>query len=352
MFRESLIALAAIATSHAAPLNTATNPTLDDITATVGSGTYKQITSVIVARGEHVLYERYFDTSGAAALRNTRSATKTVTGILVGAAVDRGLLHAESPVLSFFSDRLPVANPDPRKERITVEDFLTMSSLLECDDENEFSRGNEERMYLVEDWVKFTLDLPIKGFPDWQQKPEQSPYGRAWSYCTAGATTLGPLLERATKQSVPDFAQAALFKPLGIESVKWQYQPLGNAMTGGGLQLRSRDLLKLGQLYLNGGRWQGRQVISEAWVRRSVSPHANAREDTDYGYLWWLQRFHVNGRSIPTYGMYGTGGNKLYVLPDQGIVVVVTTTNFKVPGAGALTDKLFTSLIVPAVLVP
>ena len=93
-------------------------------------------------------------------------------------------------------------------------------------------------------------------------------------------------------------------------------------------------------------------MISEAWVRRSVSPHANAREDTDYGYLWWLQTFHVNGRSIPTYGMYGTGGNKLYVLPHQGIVAVVTTTNFKVPGAGALTDKLFTSLIVPAVLGP
>jgi CubicO group peptidase (beta-lactamase class C family) len=354
MFRKLklLIALAAIASSHAALLNAATNPPLDDITPAVVGGAYKQITSVIVAHGERVLYEQYFDTSGAAALRNTRSATKTVTGILVGAAVDRGVLRADSPVLPFFSDRLPLANPDPRKKRITVEDFLTMSSLLECDDENEFSRGNEERMYLVEDWVKFTLDLPIRGFPDWQQKPEQSPYGRAWSYCTAGATTLGPLLERATKQSVPDFAQAALFKPLGIESVKWQYQPLGSAMTGGGLQLRSRDLLKFGQLYLNGGRWQGRQVISEAWVRRSVSPHANAREDTDYGYLWWLQTFHVNGRSIPTYGMYGTGGNKIYVLPDQGIVVVVTTTNFKVPGAGALTDKLFTSLIVPAVLRP
>ena len=352
MLPRLLIALAAIASSYAAALNAGTNPTLDDITPAVGGGEYQQITSVVVARGERVLYEHYFDTSGAAALRNTRSATKTVTGILVGAAVDRGLLRAESPVLAFFTDRLPVANPDPRKERITVEDFLTMSSLLECDDENEFSRGNEERMYLVEDWVRFTLDLPIKGFPDWQLKPEQSPYGRAWSYCTAGATTLGPLLERATRQSVPDFAQAVLFKPLGIESVKWQYQPLGSAMTGGGLQLRSRDLLKLGQLYLNGGRWQGRQVISEAWVRRSVSAHANAREATDYGYLWWLQTFHVNGRSIPTYGMYGTGGNKVYVLPEQGIVAVVTTTNFKVAGAGALTDKLFTSLIVPAVLVP
>jgi CubicO group peptidase (beta-lactamase class C family) len=351
MLRTLSIALAACATSFVAPLRAATNPTLDDITPAVGAGTYKQITSVIVARGDRVVYERYFDTAGAEALRNTRSATKTVTGMLVGAAVDRGLLRAESPVLPFFKDRLPVANPDPRKERITVEDFLTMSSLLECDDENEFSRGNEERMYLVEDWVKFTLDLPIKGFPDWQLRPEQSPYGRAWSYCTAGPSTLGPLLERATKQSVPDFAQAVLFKPLGIESVKWQFEPLGSAMTGGGLQLRSRDLLKLGQLYLNNGRWQGHQVISEAWVRRSVSPHAHAREDTDYGYLWWLQTFRVNGENIPTYGMYGTGGNKLYVLPVQGVVVVVTTTNFRVAGAGVLTDELFTSHIVPALLV-
>lgn len=330
----------------------ATTPALDDMTAAIKSGSYQQITSVIVARGDRVLYEQYFDTLGPEALRNTRSATKTVTGMLVGAAVDRGLLRAESPVVPFFKDRLPLANPDPRKERITVEDFLTMSSLLECDDENQYSRGNEERMYLVEDWVKFTLDLPIRGFPDWQPRPEKSPYGRAWSYCTAGPTTLGPLLEKATGQSVPDFAKAVLFKPLGIDSVKWGHQPLGSAMTGGGLELRSRDLLKLGQLYLDGGRWQGQQVISESWVRRSVSPHANAREDTDYGYLWWLQTFHVGGRSVPTYGMYGTGGNKLYVLPDQAAVVVVTTVNFGVSGAGALTDRLFTSLIVPALLAP
>jgi len=352
MLRTLSIALAACAAAYLAPLNAATSPTLDDITPAVRAGTYKQITSVVVARSDRVLYEQYFDTAGAEALRNTRSATKTVTGMLVGAAVDRGLLRAESPVFNFFRDRLPVANPDPRKERITVEDFLTMSSLLECDDENQFSRGNEERMYLVEDWVKFTLDLPIKGFPDWQPKPEQSPYGRVWSYCTAGPTTLGPLLESATKQSVMEFAQAVLFKPLGIETVKWQLQPLGGAMTGGGLLLRSRDLLKLGQLYLNNGRWQGRQVISEAWVHRSVSAHANAREDTNYGYLWWLQTFQVDGRTISTYGMYGTGGNKVYVLPAQGVVVVVTTTNFRVTGASALTDKLFASLIVPAVLVP
>jgi CubicO group peptidase (beta-lactamase class C family) len=349
VLRALTVALAVCAAGLHAPCRAAAPARLDDITVAVRAGTYKQITSVLVARGDQLIFEEYFDAGGAEALRNTRSATKTITGMLVGAAVDRQLLRVDSPVLPFFSDRLPLAHPDPRKSRITVEDFLTMSSLLECDDENTFSRGNEERMYLVEDWVKFTLDLPVKGFPDWTSKPADSPYGRAWSYCTAGAVTLGPVLERATKQSVPAFAKATLFQPLGIDSVKWQFQPLGNAMTGGGVQLRSRDLLKLGQLYLNGGKWHGKQVISADWVRRSLSPHANAREDTDYGYLWWLQTFHVNGQPIRTYGMYGTGGNKVYVLPDQNVVVVITTTNFRLPGAGAVTDSLLTSLIVPVI---
>jgi len=349
MLRAFAVTMAACFAGIHPPCSASAPSHFDDIGAAVRAGTYKQITSVLISRRGELIFEQYFDDGGPEALRNTRSATKTVTGMLVGAAVDRRLLRVDSPVLPFFGDRLPLVNPDPRKSLITVEDFLTMSSLLECDDENSFSRGNEERMYLVEDWVKFTLDLPIKGFPDWTSKPADSPYGRAWSYCTAGAATLGPLLERSTKQTIPDFAKATLFQPLGIDSVKWQFQPLGNAMTGGGLQLRSRDLLKLGELYLNGGKWQGKQVISEDWVRRSLAPHANAREDTDYGYFWWLQTFHVNGQAIRTFGMYGTGGNKVYALPDQGVVVVITTTNYRLPGAGAMADSLLTSHIVPAV---
>src|SRR5438132_9063879 len=132
------------------------SPSLDDIAPAVRAGSYQQITSVVVARGDRVLYEQYFDTLGAEALRNTRSATKTITGMLIGAAVDRGLLHGESRVLPFFKGRLPLANPDPRTGQRTVEDYLTISPLLECDDENQFSRGNEERMYLVVDRVTFT----------------------------------------------------------------------------------------------------------------------------------------------------------------------------------------------------
>jgi CubicO group peptidase (beta-lactamase class C family) len=121
-------------------------------------------------------------------------------------------------------------------------------------------------------------------------------------------------------------------------------------MTGGGLNLRSRDLLKLGQLYLNGGLWNGNHVISADWVARSIAPHARAREDSEYGYLWWLPTYHAGGQTFSAFAMFGTGGNKVYVLPAQQLVIVVTTTNFRVAGAGALTDRLLTDYLLPALL--
>lgn len=336
----SLVMIAAAGAAPAAPF--------DAVTGQIKAGNFKQITSVLVAQRGAIVYEEYFDDGGPDALRNTRSVTKTVAGMLVGAAIERKLLKIDSPVLPFFKDRQPLANPDPRKARITVEDLLTMSSIVECDDDNAFSRGNEERMYLIEDWSRFYLDLPVRGFPDWSPPPAQQPYGRAFSYCTAGTTLLAPLLERATRRSVAAFADEVLFKPLGIGPVKWQLQPQGAAMTGGGLGLRTRDLWKLGQLYQNGGRWEGRQVLPQAWVERSIRPHAQVREGVDYGYLWWLQSFAVGEKQVATYAMSGMGGNKVYVLPAQEAVVVITTTNFRVPGPHPLTEKLFTTLIVPA----
>jgi CubicO group peptidase (beta-lactamase class C family) len=315
----------------------------------IRGGEFKKIGSVVIARHGKLVYENYFDGSDSTTLRDTRSATKSVSDILVGIAIEKGLLSGvDAPILPFFPDKQPLQNSDPRKAKITVEDFLTMSSLLECDDWNNFSRGNEERMYIMEDWIRFTLDLPIKGFAPWQKKPNESPYGRSFSYCTAGVTTLGGVLERATKTPVPEFAMKNLFTPLGIEKVAWTYSSLGLAQTGGGLGFQSRDLLKLGQLYLNGGAWNGSRVVSERWVKTSTEPHVRVENqpDTEYGYLWWLKSFRGGEKSYFAFFMSGNGGNKVAVFPGLDMVVVLTSTNYNTPGMHEQTEKLLTDYIL------
>lgn len=313
----------------------------------VSRGDFRRVTSVLVARGGELVFERYYE-GGPEALRNTRSATKTVTGMLTGLAIAEGALSGvEAKVVPVFPEQRPLEHPDPRKEEITVEDLLTMSSLLECNDGNSFSRGNEERMYLIEDWVGFTLDLPIRGFPAWVTRPEDSPYGRSWSYCTAGVTTLGALLERATGEELEDFAATRLFGPLGIDSVRWQFSPTGLAQAGGGLALTSRALLALARLYGDGGRWHGRAVVRGPWVDRSLRPHARASEGVDYGYLWWLSTF--GERRDRAFYMAGNGGNTAMVFPDLDLTVVVTTTNYGQPDAHDLTARLVGDYVLAAV---
>jgi CubicO group peptidase (beta-lactamase class C family) len=325
--------------------NTLQIPLFQKMDSTIKSGKYERITSVVIAHKGKVLFENYYNGKDINSMHNTRSATKTITGTLIGTLIDDGLLKSEKTYAITFFDKSTIDNYDQRKDSITIEDLLTMSSILECDDWNQFSRGNEERMYLLENWDKFYWDLPIKGFPKWVTKPSESKYGRSFSYCTSGVVVLGSIIDQASKTSLTNYADKRLFSTLGIKDYKWQFTPTGIPMTGGGLELRSRDFLKILQLYLNKGMWNSKQILSEKWISESVSPKVSVDENTDYGYLWWIKEF--NGEK--SYYMSGNGGNKVLACPDLELTVVITATNYNNRNAHNYTDEIMDTYIIPAI---
>jgi CubicO group peptidase (beta-lactamase class C family) len=323
---------------------------LRSLEVAIRSGEFKKIGSVLIARHGKLAYESYFD-GDAATLRDTRSATKSITDILVGIAIDEHKLSGvDAKVLALLPEHARrIQNPDPRKTAITVEDFLTMSSPLECDDWNDASRGNEERMYVVEDWAQFIFDLPIRGRMRVGEKVDAPPYGRYFSYCTGGVFTLSEVLEKVTGRRTDQYAREKLFQPLGITNVDWVFSPLNVPQTGGGLRLASRDLLKVAQLYLDGGRWRGKRIVSEDWVHNSTRPHARIDETTEYGYLWWLKSFKSGDKSYPAVFMSGNGGNKVVVIPTLDMAVVITSTNYNTHGMHEQTEKILTDYVLAAI---
>jgi CubicO group peptidase (beta-lactamase class C family) len=320
------------------------------MSAALRSDQFKKIGSVVIARHGKLGFEDYVE-GDADTLRDTRSATKSITDVLLGIALQEGKVSAvDAEVLGLLPEHARrIQNPDPRKSKITIEDFLTMSSPLECDDWNDASRGNEERMYLVEDWAQFILDLPIRGRMRVGEKPEAPEHGRFFSYCTGGVFVLSEVLTRATGVRTDRYAQEKLFAPLGITNVEWVYSPLNVPQTGGGLRLSSRSLLKIGQLYLDGGRWQGHEIVRQGWVRDSTRPHARIDDATEYGYLWWIKSFKSGDKNYPAFFMSGNGGNKVVVIPRLDLVVVITSTNYGTRGMHEQTERILTDYILPAV---
>ena len=282
---------------------------------------YGAITSVLVSRVGETVLEVYAE-GDAATLRNTRSCTKTVAGMLLGIAIDRGLVPGVGATLG---ELLPEARSAGQKAQITLEQLLTMSSCLACNDWDDASPGGEELMYPTSDWVQFALDLPVRS---------ETPF----SYCTAGVVTLGVALERAVGQPLSTFAQTELFAPLGIDRAEWQHTPLGQTSTAGGLLLTSRALLALGELYLRGGDG----LVSEEWIAESTRAHTRIDDITQYGYLWWLRAFAGND----SYFMTGMGGSRVHVFPALGLVAVITSANFGRRDAHDLSTRLLVEQVL------
>ncbi len=279
------------------------------------AGDYAGVSSVLLARDGVLVLEDYFGKWDRDDLHSTRSASKAITSALVGIAIDQGFIESvDTPVLPYFPEyEGDIENWDSRKENITLAHLLSMTSGV---------RGNEDAMYPTDDWIKFYLDQPLVAEP-----------GSTFSYATSGVVTLGNVITRASDLRVPAFTDTYLFKPMGITEYRWPItNSRGNqglAMTGGGLNLRPRDMLKFGQLYLDGGVWQGKRLISADWIEQSTQKHATSNlYGEDFGYLWRMIDREVNGQPVRSFEAWGNGGQFIMVFPAFDLVAVFTGENY------------------------
>lgn len=286
------------------------------------AGQDAEVYSVLIVRNGYLVAEAYFHPYHQSRKHFIRSCTKSFLSALIGIAIAEGRLDFDQKVVDFFPDRV-IANDDPRKRAMTVGHLLTMKSGLDWP-ESSVSYSSEDnilwQMMDSQDWVQFVLDRPMAAEP-----------GATFNYSTGDPQLLAAVLEEATGMSTRKFARTHLFEPLGVSSEHWDWQsaPEGVAFGGGGLNITPRAMVKFAYLYLEGGAWNGQQIVPADWVEASVA-------DPHYGYQWW--RLSNGG-----YAALGYGGQRIVVIPDLEMVVVITG---EFPGSTS--QYLVDAFIIPA----
>jgi CubicO group peptidase (beta-lactamase class C family) len=312
--------------------------TANAIVRAILDGTYKDVHSVLLYQHGKLVLEEYFYGYSVSRPHQLRSATKSVVSALAGIAIDRGAIPSVDERVLRHMTYSSYANPDPRKAAMTLGNFLSMSSGLDCNDHSSTSPGRETVIDETPDWAKATLDLPMINNP-----------GSKAYYCSGGVAVVGRMVENATQMQLPNFAQANLFGPLGISRADWIWNyDLTNANKEyAQIHLRPRDMLKLGILFAGGGRWRGRQVISASWVKASVAKHSQV-DDAGYGYFWWLPYLNVENQQVHMFAAQGNGGQKIYLLPQYDLVAVFTAGDYN--SNSAPPNTIMIQILLPALL--
>lgn len=291
--------------------------------------------SLLVARKGRLVLEEYFYGADAGAIHDLRSAGKTFSNVMLGAVIGRGQVKDETEALvPILSPAMKLANPSPQKDRITLAHLMTHTSGLACDDSNPDSPGNEDTLQSQPEpnWWSYAASLPMVAEP-----------GKRYAYCSAGMNLVGAALTLRSGQWLPELFHETVAGPLQFGTYAWNLMPTGEGYMGGGARLQSRDLLKLGQLYLGKGEWNGRRIVSPDWVARSTKPQvvideASTGLDTETlrntypggadGYAWHIFQIDVEGRKYTSFEASGNGGQMVVVVPELDLAVAMTGGNY------------------------
>jgi CubicO group peptidase (beta-lactamase class C family) len=294
-----------------------------------------EIHGVLIARHGKLVLEEYFHGENREKPHDTRSAAKSLAATLTGAAVKAGIpVAASSPVYQVMNGGTLPTGLDRRKEKLTVENLLTMSAGLDCDDADENSPGNEQNLLdqtAQPDYYKYTLDLKMLREP-----------GQKAVYCSVQAHLVGGVLQRAARQTLPVLMQNLIAEPLQISRYYLPLTPTGDVFMGGGMRFLPRDFMKLGQLHLNGGTWNGRRVLTPEWTRRATSHVINMEQTIaynwttqrmetgtrQYGYFWWLENYPYKGRTVRAFMAAGNGGQVVIGIPALDLLIAFYGGNY------------------------
>ena len=318
--------------------------------AGVRDGRFANLHAVLVLRGGRLVLERYYEGQderwgrplgrvafGPDELHDLRSVTKSIVGLLYGMALAEGKVPPlAASLLEQFPEYQDLAT-EPMRRRMTVAHALSMMLGTEWDEAQPYydRRNSEHAMEVAEDRYRFVLDRPMVAEP-----------GTKRVYNGGATALLGRLIAKGTARLLCDYAQERLLGPLGITEFEWVRGRDGELIAASGLRLRPRDLAKLGQLVLDGGRWHGRPLVPAEWLEQSFRTRAKVDAVVDYGYHWWLGPQPAAGRRWVA--GFGNGGQRLAVFPQLELVVVVTAGNYNQPDAWKLPVAIITEFVIPA----
>jgi len=307
---------------------------------------FPNLHALIVVKDDKIAMEEYFGDYDASTPHYIASVTKSAGSLLIGIAMDQGLLPGlEEGVLDMrlpdlFPEYKDIFDADPRKKEIRLRHVLTMTAGFEWDELShpyDDPRNDWARVRDASDPVRFILEQPLTHDP-----------GEVFYYSGGLSTLLAHLLESKTKTGAADFAKQYLFEPLGIHDYEWWHLEGGLIDTPGGLTMRPRDMAKLGRLCLDAGMWNGKPIVSRAWITESTREQVMNEGSPNYGFQWWCGDFHYGGRSVYLYAASGHGGQKIFVVPKFRLVVVLTHTVFGNPLGEFHNNAILSRYILPA----
>lgn len=301
--------------------------------------------SVLISKKGKIVYENYFDGYNENIPHDMRSASKSISSAVVGIAKDKSLFNNVEQSIFDFLPKKYQSHKDSLKTEIDIQSLLTMSSGIDAIDyginANPKSSATEQNYQRTPDWIEAILTAPMIHKPNTKA-----------NYGSANPALLGVAMDSVVSGALELFIDKYLFQKLGISNYIIQTDLRDKPYFGGGMYLTPKDMLKFGELYLNKGKWNDKQVLSKKWIKKSFTNYLNLENTADkngYGYLWWHHTYIINGKEVKSIEARGAGGQYIFIILKLKVVAVITSGNYR-NRKSQQPEKILNNYILPLLM--